>query len=230
MTNITVEDAYEYDCEKNSYYNPSNETSFSRNDTSYDTYGNLTESVNAPEPYTCKTISRLLESLSENGKSESRLYNDISYIGVGNPEFRKRRRERGLMFEEKMSEKDGKYEGSVMFSDGWDSNTMSCILHNDGENTNLQMAVSNKYKNYNNEIEARPSQKMDINITPSTDEDDEFDFKLSYNNDRIFDGFFYMTRIIRRYAREHIPAMIDRQLATFLDSHDETIRVLSEYI
>ena len=228
MTNITVEDAYEYDCEKNSYYNPSNETSFSRNDTSYDTYGNLTESED--DPYPCKTINRLLESISENGKSESRLYNDISYIGVGNPEFRKRRRERGLMFEEKMSEKDGKYEGSVMISDGWDSNTMSCILHNDGENTNLQMAVSNKYKNYNNEIEARPSQKLDIKITPSTDEDDEFDFKLSYNNDRIFDGFFYMTRIIRRYAREHIPAMIDRQLAGFLDSHDETIRVLSEYI
>jgi len=195
---------------------------------------NISNDTYEAEPVSpsCKTISRVLESVSGNGMYESRIYKDSLLIGSYYRSDRKRNNEGddGLIFEEKMSEKNGKYEGSIMLSDGWEQNMMNCILNNEGEDTHLQMGVSKKLRYSDEDIVTRTDERASIDITPSTDEKDEFNFKLSYNNERIFDGFFYMTRIIQRYARELIPAMIDRQLATFLDSHDETIRVLSEYV
>lgn len=244
MTNITVEDSAcpDSNSESEDYgYNPNglqqNGTYRNPNGTIYDNiYDNISNNTYAAEPVSlsCKTISRVLESVSGNGMYESRIYKDILLIG-DHPQNRKEDTEgdKSLVFEEKMSEKNGKYEGSIMFSsfDGREQNMMNCTLNNEGEGTHLQMGVSNQRRSrYDGTIVTEPEEKASIHITPRTDEKDEFNFKLSYNNDRIFDGFFYMAKIVRRYLREDIPSMIDWQLATFLDSHDETIRVLSEYV
>merc|ERR1711890_133816 len=200
----------EYESEYYGAYKGLNRTSLNSNNT-------LLNSTDGIEPITCKHINRLLESVSGNGMYETRIYKDVFLIG-NSPRYRKNERDKGLVFEEKLSGKvKDKYESSVMFADGYNMNTMSCALDNEGENTNLQMAWSNKYRTYDDSIRNGPTQKIDINITRSSDEDDEFNLMASYNNDRIFDGFFYMTRMIRRYLREHIPAMITRQLEDFQD-------------
>jgi len=68
-----------------------------------------------------------------------------------------------------------------------------------------------------------------MDITPSDKEEDDFNMKLSYDDDRIFDGWFYLTRLIRRYAKQEIPAMIERTLDGFKETHAQTTQQLSEF-
>merc|ERR1711863_48010 len=80
------------------------------------------------------------------------------------------------------------------------------------------------------EYKLAESHTMDMIISPSKNEDDEFNFKLLYKEERIFDGFFYLARIIRRFAREIIPAKIENSLSSFQESHAETVNYLSNVV
>ena len=134
-----------------------------------------------------------------------------------------------------MYAKTGKrYEQSLMFSgdsvrDSAQANTLYVKLNNEGNDTGIQVGVKDEYR-FKGTLISRKDEKIDVEIKSSTKQDDDFNFKLSYNNDRIFDGWFYLTRMIRRFAREHIPAWIERQLSTAKDSHQETLRILSQYV
>lgn len=115
---------------------------------------------------------------------------------------------------------------------GYERNAMHCKLNNSGEDTNIEMEMKNTYLDWQSG-EYRPSggdEKITLDITPSTNEEDDFNMKLSYNDDRIFDGWFYLTRIIQRYARQQVPAVIQRTLENFQETHAETTNQISEFL
>ena len=72
--------------------------------------------------------------------------------------------------------------------------------------------------------------KISLDITDKLDEPNEFDMKLSYNKERIFDGWFYLTTIIRRYAREQIPAFMERWFTEVKKQDMEFTNILTKYL
>ena len=72
--------------------------------------------------------------------------------------------------------------------------------------------------------------KISLDIKDKLDEPNEYDMKVSYNNDWTFDGWFYFTSIIRRYAREQIPAFIDCWLAELKGQDMEFASILIKYL
>jgi hypothetical protein len=226
MTNITVEDTQcsRFSDDPDYSYGSFNGTEFKNyTDTENGTHGTQG----------CKNIRRMLESVSDDGLYESRIYQDAFYMrSYYDPEdLDDVAGEKGLLFEEKMSKKGDKYEGSMMFGSRYQQNKMSCVLNNEGDDTHVQMGVSDKYRRWNgDEYKLAESHTMDMIISPSKNEDDEFNFKLLYKEERIFDGFFYLARIIRRFAREIIPAKIENSLASFQESHAETVNYLSNVV
>ena len=90
----------------------------------------------------------------------------------------------------------------------------------------LVMALEEEF---DTEIPDEEAEKIKMDITPSDKEEDDFNMKLSYDDDRIFDGWFYLTRLIRRYAKQEIPAMIERTLDGFKETHAQTTQQLSEF-
>jgi len=225
MTNITVEDTQcsRFSDDPDYSYGSFNGTEF----------GNYTDTENGTQAQGCKNIRRMLESVSDDGLYESRIYADAFHMrSYYDPEdLDAVAGEKGLLFEEKMSKKGDKYEGSMMFGSRYQQNKMSCVLNNEGEDTHVQMGVSDKYRKWNgDEYKLAESHTMDMIISPSKNEDDEFNFKLLYKEERIFDGFFYLARIIRRFVREVIPAKIENSLSSFQESHAETVNYLSNVV
>ena len=121
--------------------------------------------------------------------------------------------DRGLVVEEKLSANKGKYLYNVMFSDGTNIKNIYSSLENLMASTKFQVGAMAKQWDYTHKTYAlQNDDKISLDIKDKLDEPNEYDMKVSYNNDRIFDGWFYLTSIIRRYAREHIPALIERFL------------------
>ena len=226
MTNVTVEDTQ---CSRFS-----DDPDYSYGSLNGTEFGNYTDTENGTNgTQGCKNIRRMLESVSDDGLYESRIYQDAFHMrSYYDPEELDRvAGEKGLLFEEKMFKKGDKYEGSMMFGNRYDQHKMSCVLNNDGEDTHVQMGVSEQYRRYNSdEYKLKESHTMDMIISPSKNEDDELNFKLLYKEERIFDGFFYLARIIRRFAREVIPAKIENSLSSFQESHAETVNYLSNVV
>ena len=139
--------------------------------------------------------------------------------------------DRGLVIEEKLSANKGKYLYNVMFSDGTNSNNLYSSLENLMASTKIQVGAMAKRWDYTHKTYAlQNDDKISFDITDKLDEPHEYDMKLSYNKTRIFDGWFYLSSIIRRYAREQIPAFIERWFAE-LKKHDmEFTSILTQYL
>jgi len=238
LTNVTMEDMQDSECSADDdsidYELPDD----------YETYGNETSSFNKTISANqtldketdndvwnrCKTVNRFLESFSDAGIYESRIYKDI-FLMFDPPGYRKdaTKGEKSLVFEERMMMKDGVYDGSVMFG-GYERSTMHCKLNNSGEDTHIEMDMRSEYLDWQNDkYISSGNEKIKLDITPSEKEEDDFNMKLSYNDDRIFDGWFYLTRLIQKYAKQEVPAIIDRTLNNFKESHAETTQYLNEF-
>ena len=72
--------------------------------------------------------------------------------------------------------------------------------------------------------------EISLDIIDKLDEPNKYDIKFSYNNDRIFDAWFYLTIIIRRYAIEQIPAFIELWLAELIRQDMEFSSILAKYL
>ena len=248
VTNVTMEDMQDRDCRSDHAiaYDEFSNDSFNQTSNFNDTRpanqtsnSNDTRAVNQTfdNEYekdhwnSCKTVSRFLESYSGDGVYESRIYKDI-FLMFDPPGYRKRATEgeKSLIFEETLMMKDDIYDGTVMFG-GYERSIMHCKLNNSGEGSMIEMEMRNEYLDWQND-EYRPTgqkEKISMDITPSEKEEDDFNMKLSYNDDRIFEGWFYLTRLIQRYAKQEIPAIIERTLDDFKETHAETTQQLSEF-
>ena len=246
VTNITVEDMPDGECTEASVedYEISNTTSL--NNTDYDeaslnytdvseTFLNYTdtnvtnhnEEENTMDLWdSCKTVNRFLESISGDGVYESLVFNDVFFIGAP-PRYRMGQTDgwKNLIFEEKMAQYNDTYEGYIKYG-GRSKKIMHCKLDNDGTDTNIEMGTSESYQNRWGMISTLESGKINIDITKRNGEED-LNMKLKYNDERIFDGWFYLTELIHRYARENVPAMITRQLEGFQETHSETTQYVS---
>ena len=180
----------------------------------------------------CRQISRLLERVSGDSMSETRLYKDIKLLGAS-PDYRESQLggEKGLIFEKKMSRKNGIYKGHIMV-EGYGKDTIHCTLDNEREDTNVEVGIMSKKWNWRtNRYNIRElSEKINLAITPNTNAENDYNIKFSYNNNRVFDGWFVWTRLIRKYARKSIPLIIDRQLETFQGIYAEYVKYISEYV
>ena len=74
---------------------------------------------------------------------------------------------------------------------------------------------------------AQNDDKVSLDMKDKLDKPNEYDIKLRYNNDRIFDGWFYLNSIIRTFAREQIPAFIERWLA---ELKRQDMKLLTKYL
>ena len=139
--------------------------------------------------------------------------------------------DRGLVIEEKLSANKGKYLYNVMFSDGTNIKNIYSSLENLMASTKFQVGAMAKQWDYTHKTYAlQNDDKISLDIKDKLDEPNEYDMKVSYNNDRIFDGWFYLTSIIRRYAREHIPALIERFLTEQYLTDKELTNMITKYV
>ena len=139
--------------------------------------------------------------------------------------------DRGLVIEEKLSANKGKYLYNVMFSDGTNIKNIYSSLENLMASTKFQVGAMAKQWDYTHKTYAlQNDDKISLDIKAKLDEPNEYDMKVSYNNDRIFDGWFYLTSIIRRYAREHIPALIERFLTEQYLNDKELTNMIRKYV
>ena len=76
-------------------------------------------------------------------------------------------------------------------------------------------------------LHAQNDDKVSLDMKDKLDKPNEYDIKLRYNNDRIFDGWFYLNSIIRPFAREQIPAFIERWLA---ELKRQDMKFLTKYL
>ena len=149
---------------------------------------------------------------------EQRLYKDFFYFDSDySHRCRMTEGDRGLVMEGKLSANKGKYLYNVMFSDGTNNKNLYSSLENLMASTKIQVGAMAKRWDYTYKKYAlQNDDKISLDITDKLDEQNEYDMKLSYNNHRIFDGWFYLNSIIRRYAREQIPAFIERWLVELI--------------
>ena len=139
--------------------------------------------------------------------------------------------DRGLVIEEKLSANKGKYLYNVMFSDGTNIKNIYSSLENLMASTKFQVGAMAKQWDYTHKTYAlQNDDKISLDMKDKLDEPNEYDMKVSYNNDRIFDGWFYLTSIIRRYAREHIPALIERFLTEQYLNDKELTNMIRKYV
>ena len=161
---------------------------------------------------------------------EQRLYKDFFYID-SDDRCPITEGDRGLVIEEKLSENKGKYLYNVMFSDGTNNKNLYSSLENLMASTKIQVGAMEKRWDYTHKTYAlQNDDKISLDITDKLDEPNEYDMKLSYNKDRIFDGWFYLTGIIRRYAREQIPAFIERWFTEHKKQDVEFTNLLTKYL
>ena len=139
--------------------------------------------------------------------------------------------DRGLVIEEKLSANKGKYLYNVMFSDGTNIKNIYSSLDNLMASTKFQVGAMAKQWDYTHKSYAlQNDDRISLDIKDKLNEPNEYDMKVSYNNDRIFDGWFYLTSIIRRYAREHIPALIERFLTEQYLIDKELTNMITKYV
>ena len=182
-----------------------------------------------------KATYRLYERLAQDSPSfnvEQRLYKDFFYFdSYYSDRCRITEGDRGLVVEEKLSANKGKYLYNVMFSDGTNIKNIYSSLENLMASTKFQVGAMVKQWDYTHKTYAlQNDDKISLDIKDKLDEPNEYDMKVSYNNDRIFDGWFYLTSIIRRYAREHIPALIERFLTEQYLNDKELTNMITKYV
>lgn len=241
VTNITVEDNSDYECTE-----PIDEPTFddyellnttAQNYTDYDeSYLNNTDTSEGFQNETarglwdsCKKVNRFLESISGDGVYESRLYNDIFYIGAP-PGYRKRQTEnnKNLIFEEKIAQKNDIYEGHIT-AGASKKNTLHCKLDNTGTDSSVEIGTTSKYLSWRtDEWEVAEENKINVDITKGNEKED-LNMKVKYNDELLFNGWFYLTELVHRYAKENVPAMINRQLDGFKETHAQTTQYVSNY-
>ena len=182
-----------------------------------------------------KETYRLYERLVQDSPSfnyEQRLYKDFFYFDSHySHRCRMTEGDRGLVIEEKLSANKGKYLYNVMFSDGTNNNNLYSSLENLMASTKIQVGAMAKQYDYTHKTYAlQNDDKISLDITDKLDEPNEFDMKLSYNKERIFDGWFYLTTIIRRYAREQIPVFMERWFTEVKKQDMEFTNILTKYL
>ena len=225
---LTVEDrSYcNNDDDEDEYYGYfDNSTDVSVNGTKYPSNGRV------PKIYDCidgrKTnINRFYETeQTDDGTIVCKLYQDVFYIGE--PEYyRKRMKERGLVFELKtvsqvdFEENNSKAETELLVSDGYHTHTFAKSCKTEGEKTTLEVEANEfEYYNGDNTRINRP-EKLTMEIDRSNSTGDT-NLKVKYNDERIFDGWFYLVDKLHRAMREHVPTYMRDYTKYSKESHSE---------
>ena len=178
---------------------------------------------------------RLYERFIQNSSSfslEQRLYKDIFYFYA--PSYHRcyqTKGDRGLLMEEKVSVSNEKYMYNVMFSDGKNVKNLYSSLENSRKNTKFQLGVMTKQWDYNHKtVVLQNDDRVNLEMKGRANESEDYSMIISYNNNLIFDGWFYLTPTIRNYARNKIPFWVDKYLAKIDKTNNELSKILTKYV
>ena len=177
-------------------------------------------------------INRLYQCALGDGTWEQTYYRDIFYIGAP-PSYKSRNigGDKGIFMKERMYAKNGKYEYSIMFSGRREVNTLYSKLNNVRNDTTIELGTMNQIRSYyDDNITTRIEEKIAVEMKPSRNEPGELNFKFSYKNERIFDGWFYLTSLIQRYATIDLPMIMEQTLERYKVGQANLVQVLSQYV
>ena len=168
-------------------------------------------------------------------KMEQRFYRDIFEVGkcTYDSESVKRFTEgtEGLFYEEKLSSSQDKYMYNLLLSNGREFKNLYINLDNKYNMTKFQIGVMGKYKNYgSNELNLLNSDRLDLDIKPSSRERGEYDLKVGYNQRPIFEGWFKGLDILQQFATEDIPYVVEMTFRNFKQYHMNTMAILNQYV
>ena len=163
------------------------------------------------------------EELEDSETAVVKWYKDVFYFG-GPRDFVERKKERGQFYEDRYVARNGYYEYSNMMSNEgntrktsegsvvqiYNTKKVSVSLRNELDKSNIRITQNNSYTYsgywhsigiYNPEYSYDDVDTLEVNIEPNLSQD--YNFKLQYNAERIFDGFFYLTPKIREILAEN---------------------------
>jgi hypothetical protein len=227
---LTVEDSSK--CDDADVYDGygGNSTTISANGTNYPSNGR------EPKIYGCingmKTnINRVYETeMTDDGLIICRVYQDVFYIGHSD-RYRERMKKRGLVFEQKtvsqvdFDENDVKSETGLLFSDGYTTYGMAESCKTVGEKTTMEVEATESFEYSDGDVRRNRPQKLTMEIDRSNSTGDA-NLKLKYNDERIFDGWFYMIDTVNRAMREHRPTYMSHYTKNSKESHSEMNEML----
>ena len=72
--------------------------------------------------------------------------------------------------------------------------------------------------------------RVNLEMKGRANDSEDYSMIISYNNNLIFDGWFYLTPTIRNYARKKIPLWIKNNLAKLDKANIELSRILTKYV
>merc|ERR1711997_275371 len=119
-------------------------------------------------------------------------------------------KKRGLVFEQKtvsqvdFDENDVKSETGLLFSDGYTTYGMTESCKTVGEKTTMEVEATESFIYSDGDVRRNRPQKLTMEMDRSNSTGDA-NLKLKYNDERIFDGWFYMIDTLNRAMREHRP-------------------------
>jgi hypothetical protein len=113
----------------------------------------------------------------------------------------------------------------VLFSDGYTTYGMAESCKTVGEKTTMEVEATESFEYSDGDVRRNRPQKLTMEIDRSNSTGDA-NLKLKYNDERIFDGWFYMLDTVNRAMREHRPTYMSHYTKNSKESHSEMNEML----
>lgn len=207
--NLTVHDLRNYDtCGPPSY--PSNDTDI---DTDVD--------------FDCNKHRLFEVDMGDKDTVICRMYQDITYIGAP-PYVKERERylKRSMIHEHILVAKDDYCGYDISFSNTYSNCTFFGSMFNGKENTIMEQGYLNSVYDYDDQ-KFKEEYKMEMRAEMYPVENDEYNLKLKYDNERIFEGWTKWQTEMRKWAIEYMADMKEH-VKNIHDGYGTVVEALSE--
>ena len=205
--NLTVHDLRNYDtCGPPSY--PSNDTDI---DTDVD--------------FDCNKHRLFEVDMGDKDTVICRMYQDITYIGAP-PYIKERYFPRSMIHEHILVAKDDYCGYDISFSNEYSNCTFFGSMFNGKENTIMEQGYLNSVYDYDDK-KFKEEYKMEMRAEMYPVENDEYNLKLKYDNERIFEGWTKWQTEMRKWAIEYMADMKEH-VKNIHDGYGAVVEALSE--
>ena len=164
--------------------------------------------IKSAEKNNCN-INRLLETEYDNERVTTRAYQDVLYM-FSSPHYRKQMKARGKVFEENIVLKNDGYHYNTTFSDGYGGRAFSGVVQNNTERTGIQFTTAEVFHGIPLFTDLRPDASIDMELNKI--DADNHNFKLQWNKEKVFDGWFYQANMISKVVNDQIPIYLKKYL------------------
>lgn len=169
---------------------------------------------------------RLLEmDMEDKDTIICRMYEDLRYINAP-PSIKERYIPRSMIHEHMLVAKDDYCGYDMSFSSRFSNCTFSGSMFNGKENTIMEHGYLNSVYDY--DVDAfKEEYKEEMRAEMYPVENDEYNLKLKYNNERIFEGWTKWQTEMRKWAIEHMADMKEN-VNGMHETYGKVVEALSE--